>query len=102
MRAVAFFSVIWFLAIFVFIIQSYAHDAPTGWTYPMECCSNYDCRMDNRVKVVPRGYQVPSGEVVPFDDKKVRQSPDGEYHWCTGGGYNHSPTLCLFVPANGS
>lgn len=21
-----------------------AHDAPSGWTYPSECCADFDCR----------------------------------------------------------
>lgn len=83
-------------------VQSSPHDAPTGWSYPISCCSNYDCRMieDASVKEMSDGYHVPSGEVVPYTgDTRVRQSPDGEFHWCSvAGEAGDVNTICLFVP----
>lgn len=82
---------------------SAAHQAPSGWAYPNECCSNRDCHMIDAEQIVegPSGYVVtPSGETLGYTDPRVKQSPDGAYHWCAIPG---SPrTICLFVPPQGS
>lgn len=82
-----------------------AHDAPTGWEYPVSCCSNYDCRMitDASVREMSDGYHVPSGEVVPYSgDTRLRHSPDGEFHWCSvAGEAGDVNTICLFAPPRG-
>lgn len=78
-----------------------AHDAPKGWSYPHACCSGYDCRevSPDAVGSVPEGYVITrTGEVVGYTDKRLRDSPDGEYHWCSVAGANDSRTICLFVP----
>lgn len=90
------------LALFIFIPSSArAHDAPTGWRYPWACCSNQDCRMVpyEAIREGGHGYVIEAtGEVVPYADKRVRDSPDGEFHWCSEAGGDHSRTICLFVP----
>lgn len=78
-----------------------AHDAPSGWSYPFSCCSNQDCRpvASKAVSEKPQGYMINvTGEVVPYADKRIRISPDGEFHWCSVAGEEKSRTLCLFVP----
>ena len=79
-----------------------AHEAPTGWKYPWSCCSNLDCKsvQSSAVKERPEGYVIQStGEVVAYNDKRVRNSPDGEYHWCAHqAGLDAGQTICLFVP----
>ena len=78
-----------------------AHDAPSGWTYPLACCSDFDCREvpDAAVLERPEGYViVATGEVIPMSDRKVRHSPDGRFHWCSTGGRPDGKTICLFVP----
>jgi hypothetical protein len=78
-----------------------AHDAPKGWSYPYSCCSGYDCREVNAKSISerPEGYVIAgTGEVVGYRDKRLRDSPDGEYHWCSVAGKNDSRTICLFVP----
>lgn len=84
------------------------HDAPTGWSYPTSCCSGYDCRQVNgagsavRIEERPEGYVVSTtGEIIPMLDRKVKPSPDGEFHWCSKGGRDDSATICLFVPPRG-
>lgn len=79
-----------------------AHD----W-YPWRCCSGMDC------KLVPIGTVTPSDtgwyvnttqETIPYNDKRIEQSPDGEFHQCAKGA-NFAPggkTLCLFVPNQGA
>ena len=84
------------------------HSAPSGWAYPLECCSNQDCRevADADVFEGPDGYVIrATGEVVPYDDARVKDSPDGRFHWCALGdglsGPGETSTICLFVPPRG-
>lgn len=81
-----------------------AHEAPKGWSYPWNCCSNQDCReATGEVLERPEGYVIAgTGEVVPYGDKRVKDSPDGEYHWCAHkAGIDAGKTICLFVPPKG-
>lgn len=77
--AVAGFAIAMFFAL---IVASAAHDAPTGWTYPWECCSGHDCGeiAADRVKLVASGYLVDGKHLVPHKD--VKKSPDGAFHAC--------------------
>lgn len=79
-----------------------AHEAPTGWQYPYECCSNQDCKPASHVEVreTRGGYLVvATGEVVPLMDRRVKDSPDGDFHICqVAGDFEHGKVLCLFRP----
>lgn len=85
-----------------------AHDAtptaaaPQGWTYPFACCANFDCKEMPDASIVEgaRGYEIrATGELIPMTDKRVRQSPDGRFHWCAHqAGLDAGKTICLFVP----
>ncbi len=86
-----------------------AHDAkptsakPQGWSYPYSCCSGIDCRevSAKAISERPEGYVIRgTGEVVAYSDTRIKDSPDGEYHWCSVAGANDSRTICLFVPPN--
>ncbi len=82
-------------------LPGFAHEAKTGWQYPYACCSGYDCREvpANAISARPSGYVINgTGEVVSYTDKRIRQSPDGLYHWCSVAGSNDGRTICLFVP----
>ena len=62
-----------------------AHEAPVGWKYPWACCANHDCQQlsDTGISERKDGYVVnKTGEVVAYADKRVKDSPDGLYHWC--------------------
>jgi hypothetical protein len=95
-------------AIVALTAPAYAHDAkptaalPQGWSYPFACCANYDCRTTHTGEVLekPEGYVIAgTGEVVPMTDKRVKDSPDGEFHWCAHqAGLDAGKTICLFVP----
>jgi hypothetical protein len=105
------------LFVVVFLVATArAHEAiptasqPLGWTYPWSCCSGMDCRVigdtnsTDRVHVIEAedGYRfTTSTEVIPYNDKKIKESPDGLFHWCTKGGKDDSDTICLFVPPKG-
>jgi hypothetical protein len=87
-----------------------AHDAlptaaqPRGWSYPFACCSGYDCRevADKAIGEQSEGYViVTTGEMIPYSDSRIRNSPDGEFHWCSVAGANDGHTICLFVPPRG-
>lgn len=92
----------------VFAAPALAHDAkptaarPLGWSYPFACCADYDCRTASSSEVLerPEGYVIAgTGEVVPMTDRRVRDSPDGEFHWCSHqAGIGAGKTICLFVP----
>lgn len=96
------------LLVILFTGDSDAHEAPKGWNYPWACCSNRDCQQVSSGKASflseePDGYRINStGEVVPYRDKRVKDSPDGEYHWCAHpSGLDAGHTICLFVPPKG-
>lgn len=87
-----------------------AHEAlptaakPLGWSYPYSCCSGIDCRQvsNKAISERPEGYVInTTGEVVAYSDSRVKNSPDGVYHWCSVAGDNDGKTICLFVPPKG-
>lgn len=78
-----------------------AHEAASGWTYPIDCCANQDCRevAPAAISEKPGGYLIKlNGEQIPYSDSRVKQSPDGRYHWCSAQGSDKTRTICLFVP----
>lgn len=91
-----------------------AHEAPSGWTYPIQCCSNADCRevdgpqASERKSSVQVRYDEERNEYVISTtgerigqlgvDARVKMSPDGAFHWCSQKGKDDTPTICLFVP----
>ena len=88
-------------------VPAVAHDAkptaarPLGWSYPFSCCSGYDCRAvsSQQIGERPEGYVIEgTGEVLAYSDARLKDSPDGEYHWCSVAGADDSRTICLFVP----
>jgi hypothetical protein len=98
------------------VAPAYAHQAPMtvaqplGWAYPYSCCAENDCRPLSRteIKETPQGYIVlPSKDAEPiaYNDTKVKESKDGDYHWCVMEGPTYGKkngtTRCLFVPPKG-
>ena len=86
-----------------------AHPAPSGWEYPLRCCSNKDCaHVDQRnVHIVPGGFEfrVPAGThpmvpaggpsaVIFVPHEKAERSPDGEPHICLNP---ERVLLCAFI-----
>ena len=92
-------------------VVAVAHEAiptaaqPLGWKYPWSCCSDMDCEQvsQDAIKERPEGYIIQStGEVVSYQDKRIKKSPDGEFHWCAHRqGADAGHTICLFVPPKG-
>lgn len=97
----ALLAVLVIAAFFALIHLAAAHDAPSGWSYPVACCSNFDCREVpyTSVREGGEGYVIEAtGEVLPYGDARVKDSPDGEFHWCSAAGAMDGRTICLFVP----
>ncbi len=87
-----------------------SHDAiptaskPNGWSYPFSCCSGFDCREVTAEEIgeQPGGYVIEgTGEVLAYSDTRLKDSPDGEFHWCSVAGKADGRTICLFVPPRG-
>lgn len=109
-RVISGLATVWCLscsAVLVSAAIAAAHDAkptaakPNGWSYPFSCCSGYDCREVPQTSISerPEGYVIKgTGEVVAYSDGRLKDSPDGEYHWCSVAGANDGRTICLFVP----
>ena len=100
--AVATCAATWVLAAGLPSLSS-AHDAKSGWMYPVDCCSNRDCRevAAELISERPEGYFIKlNGERLAYSDSRIRQSPDGIYHWCSAQGRDDTRTICLFVPPN--
>lgn len=98
------------LALILLAVPASAHDAkptagqPNGWKYPFSCCSGSDCREVSPKAIGERseGYVIKgTGEVVAYGDSRLKDSPDGEFRWCSVAGANDSRTICLFVPPRG-
>jgi len=98
-----FVAAVFFLGFVCGVSITHAHDAPTGWHYDLQCCSGIDCApiAASRVKEGPTGYTMPNGEVVLYGDRRIHESKDGSYHWCTPGGNQAGYTICLYVPFRG-
>lgn len=98
------------LIIFVMCGGARAHEAlptaaaPQGWSYPFSCCSGYDCREvpETSISERPEGYVISgTGEVLAYSDSRIKNSPDGRFHWCSVAGANDGKTICLFAPPRG-
>ncbi|MDR6953831.1 hypothetical protein J2X65_003194 [Ancylobacter sp. 3268] len=79
----------------------FAHEAPSGWEYPRDCCSAYDCYPvpAGALRFGPGGITVEAtGETFPSRSTIVRPSGDGAFHRCSRAGDPAKPTICLFVP----
>ena len=98
-------------ALGLMVVIAKAHEAqdvsgqPLGWLYGYECCSGVDCSVsgDKAISEIPEGYRVElTGEVIPYGDKRIKQSRDEFFHRCTPGGVATAPrSICLYVPDRG-
>lgn len=92
-------------------MKACAHEAtntagqPLGWDYPLSCCSLKDCRPTaaGEVRETSEGYRLTStGEIVGYLDKRVKDSPSGDFHVCQqAGNFDSGRILCLFRPSRG-
>lgn len=114
--AVAVFLVLAFVATF-----ARAHEAPSGWTYGIECCALNDCQEITPAAVTegPDGITVILDQTLhkmlisrvtytlPYGDTRIKDSPDGVFHACIARQYEVAGTMqggrliCLYVPPKG-
>lgn len=103
--------------------SAHAHTAPSGWEYPLSCCSNEDCQEIDRTHVVEGAdgitVTLPVGSHkmvahwpvqfrVPYGDTKIKDAPDGVWHACIArqnpqlsGAMRGGHLICLFGPPKG-
>ncbi|MCB1460137.1 MAG: hypothetical protein KDJ48_12895 [Nitratireductor sp.] len=87
----------------ILVAAASAHDAPSGFTYPPECCNDHDCAMIDPGEVISGpGYYVWKDHRIAFDSPKIRQSPDIFFHGCETGHWGDTSGMheltCFFVP----
>lgn len=77
-----------------------AHQAPSGWMYPPDCCGGKDCAQTEDVEITGAGYHIKGTHLlVGFHDPRIRPSPDSHFHACMPP--SKSTVYCLFVPTMG-
>lgn len=82
-----------------------AHDAPAGWSYAKNCCSNRDCGQipADWIKEGRLGVTVTAtGELIRWGDARILESPDGMVHWCRPPDNPQPRTICLYLPGKSS
>lgn len=87
------------ILLLVLAMPAAAHQAPSGWQYPMHCCHDRDCSpiAPSRVREVPDGYLVDGRWTVQHIH--AGDSPDGEYHACfQGNDPVNFPPRCFWRP----
>jgi hypothetical protein len=95
-----------FAVIALLATTAHSHDAPSGWSYPTQCCGGIDCAPlpDGAVKWTPAGWLVlETGETRP--EEEAGTSQDHHFHRCRKVASEPlSPTRkgCLFVPGSGA
>lgn len=86
---------------FFWLTMAWGHDAPRGWAYGLECCSDRDCAPIPAKGITPMpdgSYLLPTGELV--EKSKIKRSGDEEYHLCRSEVNQH--IFCLYAPPFGS
>lgn len=81
---------------------SRGHDAPTGCSYGFECCSSIDCGPvpADWIREGPDGLTIiPTGETLPYTDRRIKQSKDDATHWCRPPNDPNPRTICVYLPA---
>lgn len=87
-----------------------AHEAPSGWEYGGDCCSDRDCRPAKSGEVTFQAcgwYVETTGECYAEGDSHLRQSGDQLVHVCINERamlYGYAPTpqakhvVCIYLP----
>lgn len=90
------------LALLSLSAPAMGHEAPKGWRYGYECCSDRDCKpaAEGTVRETANGYLLTTtGETVPYGNRRVKNSPDGEFHVCQqAGNFDSGRILCIYAP----
>jgi hypothetical protein len=110
-KILAFLTLISLSYVIILTTGAFPHEAtntagqPLGWRYSAWCCSDRDCKSvpASGIRETPNGYALQStGEVVPYQDKRIKESPDGTFHVCQqAGDFDHGRVLCIYAPGRG-
>lgn len=94
------------LAMFVlalFVLYATAHEAPSGWKYPTDCCAGKDCHPVACEELTERGDGGFDWKNLHFGPFQVRQSGDHSCHVChqlesiRGGPVTPVTPICVFI-----
>jgi hypothetical protein len=78
----------------LFTARTFAHDAPLGWPYGAECCSMTDCWQEKDGAIE----ETPTGELIAYDDKRIKRSKHQFFHRCTAAADPKARrSICLYV-----
>ena len=69
-------------AAFLLSASASAHQAPSGWSYDMSCCSNEDCHPVEVDQVEDLGGGRWRYDGLTFEGSQVRPSKDNRFHVC--------------------
>lgn len=79
-----------------------AHKAPSGWTYPIECCSGMDCApVTHAIRSAEGILQVTTqhGTAIVSPQLQPRESKDGQMHACIVKNWQGETYVrCIFLP----
>lgn len=87
------------------ITSAFSHEAPTGWSFDPMCCGSFDCYQvqDDAIGEGPDGYVVrETGEIIPYQSYRAKNSPDGLTYRCSVGGDPQAHTYCIYKPKGGA
>jgi hypothetical protein len=86
----------------IFAVALCLAGAPAGahsW-YDPYCCNDNDCQplKPGDVTEGRNGYTIKGEYFVPYHDKAIKPSQDGQYHWCE---YPKGVVRCFYKPEPG-
>ena len=84
------------LAFFVTVLVASAHQAPSGWTYPAECCNEHDCEpiACDSVTETKSGLLWKSLE---FTGNQIKATGDKDCHACAAKDGTGKPTVPRYI-----
>lgn len=91
-----------------------AHQAPSGWEYPKECCDGMDCApvpfrvqptfrdggVEFRLKPGDHPMITTQEHVIFWKTEALLRSPDDEWHICLRENDDHVEVYCVYQPRN--
>lgn len=85
------------IAAFFYSCGAFGHKAPSGWAYPRDCCSGFDCRAvpADDVQELDGGRWLYRPLGIVFPASTVRPSRDRHVHVCYQQ-WDKRP-LCIFI-----
>lgn len=82
------------------LIMLLTHDAPSGWSYPKDCCADHDCRPISCSTIQDHSDGSVSWLGLHFEKEQVKISQDASCHVCVGYSHVNKPVRfphCIFL-----